>query len=85
MFDRKQLDLIDPNYFNILTADEYDVAIQSRCTGHCWYIRAVNDACVIFHKHKKSDQYHQNGSGRNLKHALRLIQGHDTWHRGGRK
>lgn len=86
MFDKSQLDLLDPKYFNIFTVDEYEVAIQSRCTGHCWYIRSVSDdKCIIFHKHKRIDQYHQHGIGYSLRHAIKTIKSHDKWQAGGRK
>ena len=86
MFDKSQLDLLDPKYFNIFTVDEYDVAIQSRCTGHCWYIKNVDDGkCIIFHKHKKSDPYHQHGIANSFRQALQFIRGHDRWQAGGRK
>lgn len=34
MFDEKQISALDPNYFNIILKDDYDVTIQSKCTGH---------------------------------------------------
>ena len=58
MFDTEQLKAIDSSYFNIITVDEYDVTIQSRNTGHYWYLHCTGvpgDAvCIIFHKHKYS-------------------------------
>ncbi|MBD5465006.1 MAG: hypothetical protein HDR22_04180 [Lachnospiraceae bacterium] len=39
MFDEKQISALGPNYFNIILQDDRDVTIQSKCTGHVWYIR----------------------------------------------
>lgn len=56
MFDTEQLKSIDSRCFNIITMDEYDVIIQSRNTGHYWYLHCTgvpgDAACIIFHKHK---------------------------------
>ena len=38
MFEQKSLDKIDGDYFNIIIADSQDVTIQSRNTGHYWYL-----------------------------------------------
>lgn len=37
MFDEESLKKIDSKYFNIILADDRDVTIQSRNTGHYWY------------------------------------------------
>lgn len=41
MFDEKQLSQLDPVYFNIITLDDRDVTIQSRNTGHYWYLHCT--------------------------------------------
>lgn len=38
MFEQKSLNKIDGDYFNIIIADSQDVTIQSRNTGHYWYL-----------------------------------------------
>ena len=38
MIDEKQLAGLDHIYFNIICADDRDVTIQSRNTGHYWYL-----------------------------------------------
>lgn len=89
MFDTKQLKAIDSRYFNIITVDEYDVTIQSRNTGHYWYLHCTDvsgdAACIIFQKHKYSHPYHQRGRGNSLRQAIRSIQSHDRWQMNGRK
>ena len=38
MFRAEEIEKLDRYYFNIILAEEYDVTIQSRNTGHIWYI-----------------------------------------------
>ena len=89
MFDTEQLKTIDSRYFNIIMVAEYDVTIQSRNTGHYWYLHCTgvlgDAACIIFHKHKYSHPYHQHGRGNSLRQAIRSIQSHDRWQMNGRK
>ena len=55
MFDEKQLADLDRVYFNVILADDRDVTIQSRNTGHYWYLHntgyPTEGFCIIFHKH----------------------------------
>ena len=89
MFDEKQLRELDRGYFNIITADDRDVTIQSRNTGHYWYLHCTEypqpESCVIFHKHQCSHPYHLHGRGTCLRQAVRSIQRHDAWQMNGRK
>lgn len=83
MFDREQLMQVDPAYFNIILADDMNVTIQSRNTGHYWYLHCTDypaeGECVIFHKHKFSHPYHQHGKGKSLRQAVGMIRRHDGW------
>ena len=36
MFSPEDLQSLDRNYFSVIVADEYDVTIMSRNTGHFW-------------------------------------------------
>nr|WP_243426953.1 hypothetical protein [Mediterraneibacter glycyrrhizinilyticus] len=38
MFSPEDLQSLDRNYFSVIVADEYDVTIMSRNTGHFWYL-----------------------------------------------
>ena len=75
MFEQKSLDKIDGDYFNIIIADSQDVTIQSRNTGHYWYLHCAGypteEALVIFHKHRFKDGYHQHGHARSLRQAIK--------------
>ncbi len=72
MFSQEELKSVDSRYFNIITVDDYDVTIQSRNTGHYWYLHSTDvpgdTVCIIFHKHKYSHPYHQHGRGNSLRH-----------------
>lgn len=89
MFSVDQLACLDAEYFNIVCADGLDVTIQSKNTGHYWYLRSTGrtgeNACIIFHKHRGSHPYHQHGRARSMHQAVKSIQGHDRWQMGGRK
>ena len=89
MFDGKQLSNLDSMYFNIITMDDKDVTIQSRNTGHYWYLHCAGypteGACIIFHKHRYSHPYHQHGRARTLCQAVKSIKVHDTWQMRGQR
>ena len=73
MFNQEHLSQIDKQY----------LTIQSRNTGHYWYLHCAGypteEALVIFHKHRFSHPYHQHGRANTLRQAIRSIQGHDKW------
>ena len=89
MFEQKSLNKIDGDYFNIIIADSQDVTIQSRNTGHYWYLHNPEypdqGTVIIFHKHKASHPYHQHGRANTLRQAVRGIRKHDRWQMTGRK
>ncbi len=89
MFEQKSLDKIDGVYFNIIIADSQDVTIQSRNTGHYWYLHCseylTEEALIIFHKHRFKDGYHQHGHARNLRQAIKSIVRHDDYQLNVRK
>ena len=83
MFDARQLQQVDPAYFNVIILDPYDVTIQSKNTGHYWIIHnseyPSQGSCVIYHKHRYSHPYHQHGRARSLRSALKQIRQHDDY------
>lgn len=66
-----------------ILAENYDVTIQSKNTGHIWYIHNPEypgeGEYIIFHKHRASQPYHQHGRARNLRQAVRSIMGQDVF------
>ncbi len=89
MSDKRQFQKITSQYFNIIMLSELDVTVQSRDTGHYWYLHNTDypkeGNCVIFHKHKASHPYHLHGRADTLSQAVRSIKTHDKWHMRGRK
>lgn len=89
MFEQKSLDRIDGDYFNIIIADSQDVTIQSRNTGHYWYLHCseypTEEALIISHKHRFEDGYHKHGHARSLRQAIKSIVKHDDYQLNVRK
>ena len=89
MFRTEEIEKLDKSYFNIILAENYDVTLQSKNTGHIWYIHNPEypgeGECIIFHKHRASQPYHQHGRARSLGQAVKSIKGHDVFQMNGRK
>ncbi len=53
MFTTEELQAIDAKYFRMIVLDPYDLTIQSKCTGHYWYLHSTgypsDGSCIIFH------------------------------------
>ena len=83
MFDESSLKKIDSEYFNIILMDDRDITIQSRNTGHYWYLHCteypMEQSLIIFHKHFFKCPYHQHGRANMLNQAVRSIKGHDKY------
>lgn len=86
MFNQEHLSQIDKKYFNVIMLDGKDVTIQSRNTGHYWYLHCTeypqDESLVLFHKHRFQHPYHQHGRANTLKQAVKSIQEHDKWQMG---
>ena len=89
MFHERDMGMLDKSYFNIVLVGDYDVTVQSKNTGHFWYIHNAEfpevNACIIFHKHRASYPYHRHGEARNLRQAIRKIKGHDVFQMNDRR
>ena len=89
MFSAEELNTLDRKYFEVLRADEVDIALISRNTRHIWLIHNAGypyeGSSVIFHAHSPALPYHQHGRANTLRQALRGIKRHDKWQMNGRK
>lgn len=89
MFDKSQIEKIMDEYFNIIMIDKCDITVQSRNTGHYWYLHCpeypLKSSCVIFHKHRYSQPYHKHKIVNSLCQAVQSIKSHDKWQLNGRK
>lgn len=83
MFDEISLKKIDAKYFNIILLDNKDIMLQSRNTGHYWYLHCTEypeeQSLIIFHKHFFRCPYHQHGKANTLNQAVRSIKEHDKF------
>ena len=52
MFDVEELSKLDAGYFNIILADDRDVTIQSKNTGHYWYLHCTGYPIIILFLYK---------------------------------
>lgn len=87
MFDAKELDSLDPNYFTIIYKEHFDVTIRSKNTRHFWSLHSPDcpeGIVVIFHSHH-AEPYHMHGRTRTLRQAVRGIKRHDKWQMNDRK
>lgn len=88
MFEMKDLESLDSEYFTIIYRDVFDVTIRSKNTGHYWNLHSpdlsMNDKVIIFHSHR-AEPYHLHGSTHTLRQAIRSIKRHDRWQMNGRK
>ena len=86
MFTTEELQEIDDKYFRMIVLDPNDLTIQSKCTGHYWYLHYTeypqDESLVLFHKHRFQHPYHQHGRANTLRQAVKSIQGHDKWQMG---
>ena len=78
MFSPEDLQSLDRNYFSVIVADEYDVTIMSRNTGHFWYLHnpeyPEKGTIILFHSR-----------GNSLGQVVRSIKSHDRFQLNGRK
>lgn len=88
MFEMDELMSVDPKYFNIILLDPYDISIQSRSTGHYWSLHITGatgrNACLVYHKHRFGQPFHQHAFETSLRRALCNIKSHDRWQMKGR-
>ena len=87
MFNKSELSSIDREYFTVLSANAFQVTLQSKNTLHEWYILSREDrvngklirTCMIYHRHNRRDGFHPQGSASTLAGAMNKIKEHDTY------
>ena len=89
MFSAEELNSLDRRYFNVIAANDYDVTVMSRNTGHYWYMHNPEypeaGTIILFHRHSGDLPYHYQKREKNLKSAVRYIRRHDRFQLNGRK
>ena len=83
MFSLQQTTSISRNYFKVIDVSAYYVYIQSKNTGHYWFISCETfstfETITIYHKHKYEDPLHFQCRAASLKGAIFKIKDHDKY------
>ena len=92
MFQKKEMNEIDRQYFEVKETKAYHIILKSKNCGHIWDIQSKETtwgkrSLVIYHKHKEADPFHEQAMmhPRTVTEAQELIKKHDKWHLEGRK
>ena len=85
MFEKKDFENVDREYFQVINETCYHLTLKSKNTGHTWNIACIENphgkSFVISHKHNDNDPFHlQPGfHPRSIQEAQEMIKTHDTW------
>ena len=88
MFDRKDFNCIDREYFQVINETCYHITLKSKNTGHTWDITSTKNpygkSIVISHKHNDEDPFHVQPRvhPRSIQEAQDMIKAHDMWQLG---
>ena len=84
MIDNNDIASIDTGYFDIKEKRTYSLVLQSRNTGHYWYLLEQayngNQTFLIYHKHNIEDAYHPQKSRPSISACCECIKEHDALH-----
>lgn len=89
-FNKRDMELISKEYFEIIKIAPCYIELRSKCTGHCWIIHKMGYSDKfpywIYHKHKTEEQcYHLQRKKGSIKSAIEEIKEHDMYQRNKRK
>lgn len=89
MFSERELKGLDRGYFNIIMANNYDLTLMSKNTGHYWYLHnpeyPEEGKVIIFHRHNGQLPYHLHSKSSTLSQAVKQIKAHDAFQLNGRR
>ena len=81
---RSELSGIDESYFSLIEATPFYIVLQSRNTGHFWYLLHLtmngHTSYKISHKHNLQDPFHPQTSRPSISAACEYIRQHDAYH-----
>lgn len=85
-FNKRDMELISKEYFEIIKTAPCYIELRSKCTGHCWIIHKMGYSDKfpywLYHKHKKEEQcYHLQRKKGSIKSSIKEIQAHDLYQR----
>lgn len=83
-FNKRDMELISKEYFEIIKRAPCYIELRSKCTGHYWIIYKPGYADKynfwLYHKHGKEDQcYHLHRRKKHLEMVIQEIQNHDLY------
>ncbi len=85
MFEKKEFEYIDREYFQVINETCYHLILKSKNTGHTWDITCKDNpggrSLVILHKHKDDYPFHEQPTmlPRSIEDARDMIKEHDAW------
>ena len=89
VFSERELKGLDRGYFNIIMANDYDLTLMSKNTGHYWYLHnpeyPEEGTVIIFHRHNGQLPYHLHSKSSTLSQAVKQIKAHDAFQLNGRR
>lgn len=84
MIDRNDLAVLDTDYFEIKEIKEYSLVLQSKNTGHYWYLLEQdyngNRSFLIHHRHSTTKAYHTQKNRPCIYSCCEYIKDHDAFH-----
>lgn len=85
MLYKREIQMINRNYFEVIRCNENYIEIISRNTMHCWILWKSKKSdekypIVIYHKHSVKDEYyHKHYQTKNFSMAITSIISHDSY------
>ena len=89
-FNKRDMELISKEYFEIIKIAPCYIELRAKCTGHCWIIHKMGYSDKfpywLYHKYRREEQcYHLQRKKGSIKSAIKEIFEHDLYHSQGRK
>ena len=89
-FNKRDMELISKEYFEIIKTAPCYIELMSKCTGHCWIIHKMGYSDKfpfwLYHKYRREEQcYHLQKKKGSIKTTITEIQNHDAYQLSGRK
>lgn len=89
-FNKRDMELISKDYFEIIKVSPCYIELRSKCTGHCWIIHKMGYSDKfpywLYHKHESTDLcYHLQRKKLCIRTVIEEIQKHDFYEKTGRR
>ena len=89
-FNKRDMELISKEYFEIIKTAPCYIELRSKCTGHCWIIYKMGYSDKfpywLYHKHKSEELcYHLQRKKNSIISITKEIEKHDMYQETNRK